>query len=114
VLAELAREGLIDDRRFAAMLVRRRAEQGYGRARVVAELRQLGVATDAMPGAEVDWDAVLQRLYRKRYGTREPVSDRDRTARWRYLTQRGFSTEQIRRVLRANGCRDAISDFSTS
>lgn len=114
MLTELVREGLIDDRRFASMVVRRRAEQGFGRSRVVAELRQLGVASDAMADTDVDWDAVLQRLYRKRYGTREPLSDRDRTARWRYLSQRGFSTDQIRRVLRAHEHPETISEFATS
>ena len=111
VLASLSAEGLLDDRRFAAMIVRRRAEQGYGRLRVVSELRQMGVDPSVIPDEDIDWDAVLERLYRKRFGARPPTSDRDLQSRWRYLLQRGFSSEQIRRVMQSPLPGDSFSDL---
>jgi len=111
VLASLSAEGLLDDSRFAAMIVRRRAEQGYGRMRVVSELRQMGVDPSVIPDEDIDWDAVLERLYRKRFGAGPPTSDRDLQSRWRYLLQRGFSSEQIRRVMQSPLPRDSFSDL---
>lgn len=112
VLAALTEEGLIDDRRFGVMLVRRRAEQGYGRSRVVAELRQFGVDEAAADEADIDWDVVMAQLYRKRFGNRAPVSEREVQGRWRYLAQRGFSSDQIRRLLRAPVSSES-TDFAT-
>lgn len=113
VLDELAREGVISDRRFAAALVRRRAEQGYGGVRIALELRQLGVDASALDEADVDWDDVLQRVYRKRYGLREPATAHDLNARRRYLLRRGFSVDQIVRFVRAPEHPDSFSDLST-
>ncbi|MGY6216414.1 regulatory protein RecX [Methylolobus aquaticus] len=111
VLASLSAEGLLDDGRFAAMIVRRRAEQGYGRMRVVSELRQMGVDPSAIPDEDIDWDAVLERLYRKRFRAGPPTSDRELQSRWRYLLQRGFSSEQIRRVMQSPLPSDSFSDL---
>jgi regulatory protein len=111
VLTSLAAEGLLDDSRFAAMIVRRRAEQGYGRFRVVNELRQMGVDAGVIPDEGIDWDAVLERLYRRRFGAREPTSDRELQSRWRYLLQRGFSSDQIRRVMQSSLPSDSFSDL---
>ena len=114
VIGELASEGLVDDSRFAGMLARRRAEQGYGRMRVASELRQLGVSAATVAGAiddgSIDWDAVLMRLYTKRFGSLEPRSDHDRQVRWRYLLQRGFSSDQIQHVLRATETPNPLMD----
>lgn len=111
VLTSLAAEGLLDDWRFAAMIVRRRAEQGYGRLRVVNELRQMGVDAAVIPDEDIDWDAVLERLYRKRFRGQSPTSDRELQSRWRYLLQRGFGSDQIRRVMQSSLPSDSFSDL---
>jgi regulatory protein len=111
VLEALTEEGLISDRRFAETLVRRRAEQGYGLLRIRAELRQLGVDATELDWPEVDWEAILLKAYRKRYGATEPASMQALSARRRFLLQRGFTAEQIHRLLHVHERLDSHSDL---
>lgn len=110
VLDQLMASGDQSDRRCAESLVRRRAQQGYGLHRIHAELRQLGVEREAVGGADCDWDAVLETVYRKKYGSGQPASARELASRHRFLLQRGFSAGQIQRVLQRLGVRHDPSD----
>jgi regulatory protein len=48
----------------------------------------------------LDWDGLIQRVYAKKFGDTPPESLRERVARERFLLGRGFSGDQIRRLLR--------------
>jgi regulatory protein len=108
VLDRLAQSGQQSERRFAESLTRRRVEQGYGLLRIVLELRQAGIGEIDL--SQYDWDAVLERIHRKRFGLAGPISPRDRAARHRYLLQRGFTSEQIQRLLRRLDVPESDSD----
>lgn len=96
VEAALARAlacGLVDDGRFADVLVRSRLSQGRGRRGIAAELESLGIdahgvealaAADGDDGAEVD--RALALLDRK-----PPRAKNRRDAAYRRLAQKGFS-----------------------
>lgn len=62
-----------DDHRFGEMIVRARVGQGYGPARIRAELRSHGLAEAAIRGlidaTQTDWDALAAAQLRKKYGT---------------------------------------------
>ena len=104
VVAELAAQGLVSDRRFAEAYVRGRFERGFGPQRIQSELRERGVATDLagetlaeLSGAWVD-SAARQR--NKRFGAGLPEDARERARQMRFLQQRGFTGDQIRAVFR--------------
>ena len=104
IVAELAAQGLLSDRRFAEAYVRGRFERGFGPQRIQSELRERGVATDLvaetlaeLSGTWVD-SARLQR--NKRFGAGLPEDARERARQMRFLQQRGFTGDQIRAVFR--------------
>lgn len=99
-LGQLADDGSQSDQRFAESLLRRRIEQGYGYFRIRAELRRLGIDDASLDISRFDWDALLDKIHRKKYGERKPASANEVASRQRFLLQRGFSAEQIHRLLR--------------
>src|SRR5690349_12386 len=65
----LKRSDYQSDDRFAAVLIRRRAESGYGPRHIEAELRSHGIAPAAHRESfdEQDWAAIAAALARKRF-----------------------------------------------
>lgn len=106
VLDELAARGLLSEQRFVEHLVGVKAGRGAGPRRIEAELRAKGVAkADAAAGvaaSDTDWLAECERARRKRFGEALPVQAAERARQMRFLAQRGFSSEHIRRVLRGD------------
>jgi regulatory protein len=104
VVAELAAQGLLSDRRFAAAYVSGRYERGLGPLRIQAELRERGVATELVAEtlAELSgtWVDSARRQRNKRFGAGLPEAPRDRVRQMRFLQQRGFTGDQIRAVFR--------------
>jgi regulatory protein len=102
-IAELAAENLLSDARFAEEFVRSRREKGFGPQRIRAELRQRGVdptvAESHLRSPEEDWQARALTLYRRRFGDKPPRDHAERSKRYRFLMGRGFTPDQIRRVL---------------
>lgn len=91
-----------DDGRFAEMLVRTRIAQGYGPARVRAELRSHGLndalIRTALAAADVDWVTLARAQLRKKYGAL-PARDRaERGKRAAFLLRRGFTAGTARIV----------------
>ncbi|MFR0707631.1 MAG: regulatory protein RecX, partial [Eggerthella lenta] len=84
--------GLVDDGRFADVLVRSRLAQGRGRRGIAAELESLGIDADSVEAlAAADDDAgevdrALALLDRK-----PPRAKNRRDAAYRRLAQKGFS-----------------------
>lgn len=103
VLGELAAENLLSDTRFAEEFVRSRRDKGFGPQRIRAELRQRGVdptvAERYLQSSAEDWQARALAQYRKRFGDDPPQDLAERGKRYRFLVNRGFTAEQIRRVL---------------
>ena len=75
--------GLVDDGRFADVLVRSRLAQGRGRRGIAAELESLGIDADSV---EAEVDRALALLDRK-----PPRAKNRRDAAYRRLAQKGFS-----------------------
>lgn len=101
-LAFLEARGLVSDQRFAESLVRSRIERGYGPLKIAHELRAKGV-DDALIDRVLDgdsehWVERLQAVWERRFG-RPPENYREWARQARGLQSRGFSAEQVRRVL---------------
>ena len=94
-----------DDQRFGEMIVRTRTGQGYGPARIRAELRSHGLADaaigDLLARADADWTALAAAQLRKKYGRKPAVDHAERGKRAAFLLRRGFSAATVRIVTRA-------------
>ncbi|MEI7036223.1 regulatory protein RecX [Fulvimonas yonginensis] len=94
-----------DDDRFAEVLVRSRASQGYGPQRIRAELKSHGVPDgrirELLDAAGVDWEASAADQLRRRYGARSSREPAERARRAQFLLRRGFAAATVRRVTHA-------------
>jgi len=96
-LAELAKEGLVSDQRFAEAYTRSRVSSMFGPFKIRSELQKRGVAgqmiDEVLVHHESQWLQLAQQWILKRQG---PVWDQNEKARlYRSGTRRGFSHEQM-------------------
>ena len=102
-LDRLAEEGLLDESRYLESFIAARARAGYGPLRIREELAQRGLPREAIEQAlgecGVDWAEQLRELWQRRFGVR-PQDQKERARQGRFLAYRGFSMEQISRLLR--------------
>jgi regulatory protein len=99
VVAELLRERLLDEGRYAQNYVAYHAGRGQGPLRIAAELRRNGLTgelIDAALAAGPDWSALARKVCRAKFGPSAPESWAQRARRARFLQYRGFSSDHIR------------------
>jgi regulatory protein len=99
VIADLAREGLLNDERCAQNYVAYHAGRGQGPIRIAAELRRHGVAAGLIEAAldsGPDWSALARKVCRAKFGSQPPASWAQRARQARFLQYRGFSSDHIR------------------
>jgi len=94
-----------DDDRFAEVLVRSRASQGYGPQRIHAELKTHAVPEarirELLDGVEVDWEVSALDQLRRRYGGKRATDHAERARRAQFLLRRGFAAATVRRATHA-------------
>lgn len=92
-------QNYLNQQRFVQMLVRSRANKGYGLAYIIQECRQQQISRqqvlDSAGELELDWFALARQQYLKKYGLSAVTDYKDRLKRMAYLQRRGFSSEQI-------------------
>ena len=102
LLDDLEGKKLLSDRRFTEVMARSRGAR-FGAARVKQELRARGVADALVREAVGDLSHTeLQRarqVWRRKFDA-PPADAAERARQARFLAQRGFSAEVIRRVVR--------------
>ncbi|NCA70263.1 MAG: regulatory protein RecX [Sphingobacteriia bacterium] len=100
----LCAEGALDEQRLLERYVDERAVKGYGPLRIRSELGQKGLSDELiepyLAAMQDDWMAYLADLYDRRFGSEPPADRAEYAKRGRFLEQRGFPTEMIRRFLR--------------
>ena len=99
-LSRLADQHYQDDERFAGVLLRNRAGQGYGPLRIRMELKTHGLSDAAirrlLDESEVDWNANAVAQLRRHYGDK-PAADRvGRGKQAQFLLRRGFAAATVR------------------
>lgn len=101
-LKKLREQEYQDDARFGEMIVRARVGQGYGPARIQAELRSHGLADVAIraliDAANADWEGLALVQLRKKYGSKSAADHAERGKRAAFLLRRGFSAATVRIV----------------
>ncbi|WP_431688687.1 regulatory protein RecX [Hahella sp. NBU794] len=105
VIAHLLENNWLSDLRYAEILVRHRAGQGYGPIRITAELKQQGVERDlvrkAFAESGVDWFERAEATLNKRFRER-PETPVELQKQKRYLMQRGFGFDEINEAIKAD------------
>ena len=99
VIAELTREGVLDDARYAQNYVAYHAGRGQGPQRIAVQLRRHGLAAalvDAALDGGPDWDALARKVRSARFGRLPPASWPEKSRQARFLRYRGFSSDHIR------------------
>jgi regulatory protein len=101
LLDDLEAKTLLSDRRFTEVLARSRGER-FGTARVRQELRAHGISDSLLRDAVGELARTeLQRaraVWRRKCGA-PPADGAERARQMRFLAQRGFSSDVIRRVV---------------
>lgn len=112
LVAELSQEGWVSDARYAAALVQDRFSRGYGPLRIRAELRHRGVdealADSHLQWSDAEWSRHAQQLCAKRFGDCSAASRKEQDRRFRWLLNRGFTREQIRKLFQGKGARMTV------
>ncbi len=99
-LDEFEKKGFLSDERFAEALCRARSKR-YGNFRLAVELREAGVASEIANRAMEALPSEAERakeIWERRFGT-AAENEKDRQKQIRFLANRGFSFDTIRRVL---------------
>ena len=103
VLQELVAERLLDDGRFGEVYVRSHVARGAGPLRIGHELARHDLSRSQvevfLAPFDEQWTRLAARARRKRFGSDAPADAKERARQSRFLHQRGFTGEQIRRAL---------------
>ena len=104
VMASMTGAGYVSDRRFGELLVRSRAARRYGPLRIARDLAAAGLGreliSEIMDTDDTDWRAVTLHAWQTKFGGRLPETPRDYAQHYRYLSGRGFTPADIRKVLK--------------
>ena len=104
-LQELKAENLLSDERFTEAFVLSRRERGSGPVKIQAELQQRGIDTTLISRyldfRDPEWLELAEQARQKKYGRARPDEYALKMQQARFLANRGFNHEQIRRVLDA-------------
>ena len=100
LLEHLQQRGLLSDARFVESRVNARAAR-YGNRRIEHELRQHGAAVPPALQGELRATELdrARAVWARKFG-QPPTNPTERARQMRFLAQRGFSAEVIRRVFR--------------
>ena len=107
LLDALERKKQLSDARYASERARVLARR-FGAARIRLDLKSKGVGEDIIEGVALEGEteraaAILARKYRAPAATREEIA-----RRMRFLQQRGFSHDTIRRLLSSDAEDEAL------
>lgn len=103
VLAECIQVGLVNDKRFTENYIDSRRQKGYGPKRIYLELQYRGIAeeiiADLLEITDNAWLNAAQRIWRKRFKNTTSSDLKTRAKQWRFLQARGFTQEQIEKII---------------
>lgn len=96
----LRQERLVDDGRYAEHFVAYHGNRGRGPVGIAHRLREAGVPADTIAAAvnatDPDWRRRAAEARRRRFGAKLPATWAEKGRQARFLTQRGFTADQVR------------------
>lgn len=104
LFADLTKENLLSDSRFAEAYVRMRANHGYGPIRIKQDLQERGVDNETISAA-IDqhgnsWIENARVVRAKKFGDIIPKIFLERAKQMKYLQYKGFHLDDIKSVMR--------------
>jgi regulatory protein len=106
VLSSLQSQKLLSDARFVQEFVAARVRRGSGPMKIRAELQAKGVegelVAEALSGLKAASAEGAATARRKRFGAALPKDMPERARQARFLQQRGFSMDDIRKALKGD------------
>jgi len=111
VLDTLREEKLQSDERYIEAFIRYRKMKGQGPIRIASELRQAGVSenliADHLDESDEEWQVLASQVHSKRFGGRHETVTKETASKeiakqQRFLSYRGFTSEQIQRIFRSS------------
>ena len=106
MLSSLQVEKLLSDARFVQEFVSARVRRGSGPLKIREELRAKGVTSElvaeALAGLKAASAEGAAAARRKRFGSALPKEMSERARQARFLQQRGFSMDDIRKALKGD------------
>jgi len=101
-LTRLSEERLQDDKRFAESYINHRAGHGYGPVKIRVELNRRGVddmlASVSFEELDIDWGERILAVWQKKFSA-AATDFAEHAKQARFLQYRGFTSDQIARVL---------------
>ena len=105
LLDDFATRGWLSEARFAEQIVHARRSK-YGVQRIVHELKEKGVSTDAvaaiLPDLRESELETARAVWAKKFGVL-PQDARERAKQMRFMMSRGFNSSTIGKVLQGSG-----------
>ncbi|MCK9605128.1 MAG: recombination regulator RecX [Methylomonas sp.] len=101
VIHEMAEQNWQNDVRYTECYVRQRLASGYGPIRIRYELQQRGITDvdlDEHAEEQGGWHNLLMDVYCNKYDDEKSLTQNEWLKRSRFLQQRGFSGEMIKRL----------------
>ncbi len=101
VLGKLITERLLCDERFTDCYIRSKSNRGIGPQRLRQALREHHIDDDIIGQylAEYPWQELAAKARKRRFGPEIPQEYTDKAKQMRFLQYRGFSLDQINRVM---------------
>ncbi len=94
IIEELVHKKYLDDARFAESFMRSRVTKGYGPLRIKRELKEKGITENiTLMGADI------KIIFERKFGNTPAKDFREKAKQIRYLQYRGFTFEEIKKVL---------------
>lgn len=105
LLKQLQTDNLLNDDRFISVFIRSRIRKGLGPLKICAELQNRGIDPSRIFANEewhlAEWQEGANAVRIKRFGEPLPQDIEEQSKQARYLQQRGFTMDQIRKALKS-------------
>ncbi len=102
LLSQLINDNLLNDERFAESFIRSRQAKGQGPVKIRHELQNRGLTAELIDDYLDDswelWQETLENVRQKKFGAQLPKDYKEQAKQSRFLYQRGFGPEMIRRL----------------
>ncbi len=104
MMTELAQMHLLNDQRFTENYIHRRRNKGYGPQRIRMELQSLGIQQELIAEClnhnDEHWLQEAYKVWHKQFKGQKAADFKNRAKQTRFLAYRGFTQEQIKRLLK--------------
>ena len=107
VLQQLINDNLLSDLRYTESYIRSYAARGHGPIKIRMALRSKRIDSDLIDQVflqcDQDWFENLRLVWQRKYQGMGKVNKKDEQKQFRFLQQRGFSSEHIMQLIKQQG-----------